>query len=145
MTFAPEPQEFPTSPGGWWRLFRTARIEKADTVRPIDTFGLSVDVWTPNPDQWLPPRLKGMLDGLVSAMHFHDGSSAELIRSRLHEHLGHDDWNLLLDSTVALLGVRRLLRPHMRSFAWNPADELCDDFEVRIHSGAPGVEATVFA
>lgn len=144
-TFASDPPHFPKSPAGWWRLFRTASIQRAIDVPSVGAFSLSLDVWTPVPQNWLPSRLKGMLDGLVSAMHFHDGSSMEVLRPRLREHLGTDDWELLLDDSFAPLGERRLLRPHMQTFAWNPADELCHEFEVRVHAGTPRVEAKALA
>ncbi len=41
-------------------------------------------------------------------------------------------WRRLLDPGVALLGERRLVRPHgLTGMAWNPADDLCTSFRVR--------------
>jgi hypothetical protein len=86
---------------------------------------------------WSGPGVAGLvkpvLDGLISALHQHDGSHQESLMGRLSV-LGDPDalWRLLVDPTVAILGARQLLRPHGGSgVAWNPADDLCTAFRVR--------------
>ena len=77
--------------------------------------------------------VKPLLDGLVSALHAHNGAHHDVLLPRL-AHLGQPDaiWSLLCSPDAALLGTRRLIRPHGERIAWNPADELCTACSVRV-------------
>jgi hypothetical protein len=77
--------------------------------------------------------VKPVLDGLISALHIHNGTHRDALLPRLAQ-LGDPEqvWAQLLDPTVAVLGSRVLLRPHGQTgMAWNPADDLCTAFRVR--------------
>jgi hypothetical protein len=75
--------------------------------------------------------VKSLLDGLVAALHVHDGSHRDHVTAALTE-LGDGErlWRLLNNPEVAVLGERRLVRPHGQKIAWNPADELCAYFAI---------------
>lgn len=136
--------DFPRSVTEWWRAFRLMEFEQKERLGEGEAFRLVVIVKVRDPGGWLGPRLKPMLDGLVSALHAHDGSSRENLEPRLDHALGGQNWQLLTESSRSVLPIRRLLRPHGERFAWNPADELCSGFDVRVRVGAPEVKAAVF-
>jgi hypothetical protein len=90
---------------------------------------------------------KSMLDGLVSALHCHDGSNPDVLRPRLTASGDPSEmWHMLCDSSTAVLGRRTLIRAPGSRLAWNPADHLCTAFRVRVRSGGTrGISAVVRA
>ena len=128
----------------WWAVLRDHIQTRAGMLCDAE-FGVEVDVgvsWTRD----LAPAIKTFLDGLVAAMHVHDGSERELVSSALSA-VGDGDrlWVLLNNPEQALLGRRRLVRPHGAGIAWNPADELCGYFAFRRGSGREAVTASVMS
>ena len=115
------------TPAHWWLAFRRHLHTTANT--PYDgEFGILAEVGS----AWrrsLAPSVKAVLDGLIAALHVHDGSQCGHVTAALRdvgdgEHL----WELLNDPGIAILGRRRLVRPHGLKIAWNPADERCSHF-----------------
>jgi len=128
------------APAHWWFSFR--RQLEADGNRPFaGQFGVVADAglaWRGG----LAPSVKSLLDGLVAALHVHDGSHHERVVSALND-LGDGErlWGLLNNREIAVLGERRLARPHGDKIAWNPADERCGHFALvrRDRAGALAV------
>jgi hypothetical protein len=94
---------------------------------PLERFGVRVSVSAP---VTVEPALlmKPVLDGLISALHAHDGSAIELVADRLARSISvepHVVRALLLDEDWAVLGTRKLLWPRGESVQWNPADDAC--------------------
>ena len=69
--------------------------------------------------------IKVLVDGVVSALHRHDGSQLELLAARLSGRLAvpADHVARLLTGNAAVLGTRRLLWPYREFVQWNPADD----------------------
>jgi hypothetical protein len=90
--------------------------------------------------------VKTLLDGLISALHVHDLSSREHVAAALDE-VGDGErlWELLNDPAMAILGPRRLVRPHGRGIAWNPADERCGFFQFTRSAQADAVTVRIHA
>jgi hypothetical protein len=135
--------EFPQSVSAWWRALRLMDTHVTKRLGEQETYGLELVVTIPRPEGWLGPRLKPLLDGLISALHAHDGSGRDLLEPRLDQLLGTRNWDLLTDDAQSALPRRRLLRPHGSTFAWNPADDLCTRFDVRVERGAPAISAAI--
>ncbi|KRF34800.1 hypothetical protein [Nocardioides sp. Soil805] len=118
-----------STPAHWWADFRTSLHVYAGTAYD-GRFGIEVDVgsrW----DRDLASSIKPMLDGLVAALHAHDGSERDHVSAALScVGEGGRLWTLLNDPNQAIFGKRRLVRPHGTGIAWNPADERCDYFAV---------------
>jgi hypothetical protein len=90
---------------------------------------LSLDLTLHRPPGSGPPAMLGMIkvlvDGVVSALHRHDGSQVELLAERLSGRLAvpvdHVARRLTVDGGV--LGRRKLLWPYRDFVQWNPADD----------------------
>jgi hypothetical protein len=87
--------------------------------------------------------VKPLLDGLISALHTHDGSGGAELKSRLKA-LGEPDtvWLMLCSRDFDLLGPRTLVRRYRDGVTWNPADERC--YALRVHQPA-GTSSTLTA
>jgi hypothetical protein len=72
--------------------------------------------------------IKPVFDGVIAAFHQHDGTNDEELSKRLASKLG-KDWAEILrhlhDSTIAVLGTRRLLWLRGEGVQWNPGDDGC--------------------
>jgi len=137
--------EFPSErekPGSWWAAMRERLVT---TGTPLEG-EYTIDVRLRGDVQAFMSLVKPMLDGLVSALHVHDGSHEQHVRAALARY-GEPNrlWNLLADPATALLGKRTLIRPHSQGVAWNPADDVCRGFSVRPSTTGPLIEATVRA
>lgn len=117
-------------PAGWWAGFRP-RLEVSERRDPSGEFTVSVEVGTRWQVRSAMASLKPMLDGLISALHVHNGSNRDhIVRALSHVGPPSKNWALLTDPRDAVLGERRLIRPHGAGIAWNPADERCSAFRV---------------
>jgi hypothetical protein len=70
--------------------------------------------------------IKPLIDGIISALHVHDGSKLDLVAKRLSERLDATPAvpaERLTNRAAAVLGERTLLRPFQNSVQWNPADD----------------------
>lgn len=121
---------YPEGPAGWWAAFRPA-IHVLKAAQPVDEFTVTAEIGTGWNVSRAVSSLKPMLDGLISALHAHDGSNKDHIVRNL-EHLSdpYEVWEALNNDDTAVLGQRRLVRPHGKGIAWNPADERCSAFRV---------------
>lgn len=118
-----------STPAHWWACLRE-RLD-TDDRKPLDgEFGVVIEAgagWR----RGLAPSVKSLVDGLVAALHVHDGSEREHVTAALNG-VGDGErlWKLLNDPQTAILGRRRLVRPHGQKIAWNPADERCAYFAI---------------
>lgn len=83
----------------------------------------------------LAPRLKTLLDGVISAFHNHTGEDLDEIASRLSQPGAATTQELrrwLGDDDGGALDRRRLVRPYRRGVQWNPADDRCVEADVRL-------------
>jgi hypothetical protein len=134
------------SPGQWWAVLRPEIQQEAHG----HTGSFTADVVLRG--RWTAPAIAGavkpMLDGVICALHAHDGTHDSL-RERLAE-LGEPDlvWAALCDVDRAVLAPpRRLLHPHGNAVAWNPADDMLTAFRVvseATNTPALSITATVF-
>ncbi len=69
--------------------------------------------------------IKVLVDGVVSALHRHDGSQLEVLAERLSGRLAipADHVARLLTGDAEVLGTRKLLWPYREFVQWNPADD----------------------
>ncbi|MDP9403608.1 MAG: hypothetical protein M3P85_09810 [Actinomycetota bacterium] len=98
---------------------------------------LALDLTVHRPAGAAAPSMLGMVkvlvDGVVSALHTHDGTQLEVLADRLSQRLcvpGDQLADLLTDSPVAVLDRRRLLWPFQSFVQWNPADDAIVDLRV---------------
>lgn len=128
--------EAPTrrSAAHWWAALRQQlppALESPYREKSYDgEFGIRAELGS----AWkgdIAASVKAFLDGLVAALHVHDGSERRRVTAALST-VGDGDrlWTLLNDPAAALLGRRQLVRPHRQGIAWCPADERCGYFEL---------------
>lgn len=121
-----------STPAHWWSAFRE-RLQLQADVGAVHRgeLGIRAEFGSAWGHRDLAPSIKAMLDGLIAALHVHDGSERDHVVAALNE-VGDGEglWNLLNDPGIAILGRRRLVRPHGPRIAWNPADERCAFFGV---------------
>jgi hypothetical protein len=124
--------QWPNKPSTWWVATRP-HLNTPDAPHHDGEFGLDIQLSGPDlTGTRITGLIKPMLDGLVAALHAHDGSHRDLLAPRLAQ-LGdpHTIWPLLCNPDAAVLGVRTLVRPYRSSVAWNPADERCAGFRIQ--------------
>ena len=135
-----------------WLSVRRGESVKAKSAH-VGPFGVSVTIDVP-PTRPLDAAsvMKPVLDGLLSALHFHDGSMLPEVARRIGGRLGISEGEVaghLMGAEVAVLGERRLVYPRGQSVQWNPADDLCVAAEVLLNriSGRqnPALKAELFA
>ncbi|UAL31122.1 hypothetical protein K8W59_06530 [Nocardioides rotundus] len=127
--------------GAWWAAIR-------DRVQPTGaqaTAEFTVEIVSHGQVTALVSAMKPMFDGLISALHSHDGSHREQISRELGRFGDAEQlWARLNDGSFAVLGPPRpLIRPHREGIAWNPADELCSAFSILPAASGPVLKATV--
>lgn len=138
-----ELDEFPIDrerPGSWWASMRSRLVTHSTSIEAEFTIDVEVR------GELVPfiSLIKPALDGLVSALHVHDGTAAEHCKRALARYGDPDHlWALLNNPSTAVLGRRCLLRPHGAGVAWNPADDRCAGFTVMPVGHGPRLSATV--
>lgn len=131
-----------STPAHWWASFRN-NLEPLVRTPYEGEFAIKAEVGS----AWqrdLPPSVKALLDGLIAALHVHDGSGYDHVVAALSD-IGDGGrlWALLNDPEIAIFGPRRLVRPHGPRIAWNPADERCGYFELVRVSRSGALTATI--
>jgi len=124
------PARVPESPTVVWYAAKIAGVVAArgcDATRP---WGILISMRVPYSSHITCSSIvKPFIDGIASALHFHDGSDIGYLSRQLGAHLGLNDSALvkalLLDDTNAVFGKARLLCRHKNSVQWNPGDEHC--------------------
>jgi hypothetical protein len=136
-------EEFPSAPdkaASWWAAIRDKVSIGSHEITPEYTVEVHLREVAPR----FVSLVKPMLDGMISALHNHDGSNADHIRNAL-ESFGEPTrlWSLLVDPSTSVLGRRVLVRPHGPGIAWNPADERCSAFSIMPTVNGPALNAVV--
>ncbi|MDQ3642580.1 MAG: hypothetical protein M3450_14220, partial [Actinomycetota bacterium] len=120
---------FTRSPARDHGTSRAREFVRRSFGRPDQGDELGLDLTLHRPPGSGPPAMLGMIkvlvDGVVSALHRHDGSQLELLAERLSGRLAvpADHVARLLTGNAAVLGTRRLLWPYREFVQWNPADD----------------------
>jgi len=119
------------TPTHWWSAFRE-QLQTHGGALHEGEIGIRARFGSAWSQRGFAPSVKALLDGLIAALHVHDGSERDHVTTALSD-VGDGDrlWTLLNDPGSAILGPRRLVRPHGPKIAWNPADERCGYFEFR--------------
>ena len=139
-------------PGGstaaqWWSAFREQlKMQGPAGALHEGEFGIRAEFGSVWSHRELAPAIKSLLDGFIAALHVHDGSGRDHVTAALNA-VGDGEclWNLLNESEIAILGRRRLVRPHESKLAWNPANERCGFFEVTRTTQHDALTVTIYA
>jgi hypothetical protein len=125
---APIPLRRPVKVEKIWYDVRSSTHLTVGRVTHGDRLGLQVTLHRP-PDAVRPSILgmaKVIVDGVVSALHTHDGTQLDVVADRLGDRLSLPSRHvadLLTARPAAGLGERRLLWPFRDFVQWNPADD----------------------
>ena len=120
-----------TKPAIVWHASRTGKVEALAEPGLPESYGMRVWLSPPSTDPPNPAAvIKPLIDGLVSALHYHDEpSSLAEISERIARQVGiaaDTAGAALTDRTDAVLGPRRLAwRWGEDGVQWNPADDRC--------------------
>jgi hypothetical protein len=123
-----------TKPGSVWLALREAHVS-VDGSLAGQPYALRLIVGAPTGGSVAPAKiLKPLVDGVIAALHVHDGSAIAALGDRLaHQCSGVSAKHvreLLTEETAAVLGERRLVWPRAHGVQWNPADDLCVALEL---------------
>jgi len=124
--------------GHWWLLAARAGVDVSRHHGAVpERYGLRVSV-TP-PHHWrgsLADLLKPLVDGLVSAMHAHDGPLMSILERAavIHPELTTAELQHHLTSPATPLGPTRLVVPWRHTLQWLPADDHIVLLDARIET-----------
>lgn len=121
----------PITVEGVWHDVRTAGVvvESAHA----GSLALSLTINCPDGGSPILGIVKVLVDGVISALHAHDGTQLDVVAARLGQRLGvpaREVASLLIANPAAVLGTRRLLWPFRDFVQWNPADDMLVDLHV---------------
>lgn len=140
----PLPAMYTAKPAAVWAALCAAEVsvQRLDHGRPRP-FGLTLTIRDRDQRRPAATIIKPIVDGVVSAFHFHDniGALTPVNLGRLAEDCGRSTaWvaGRLHAQERALLGGRELIRQRTVGPQWNPADEYCVWLEVLIDRDADG-------
>jgi hypothetical protein len=126
--------------GAVWRAMKTAPVQ-VNSVLEGRWFGLRIVAHAPGDGAGDAASLvKPLVDGVVSALHRHDGHDLDELSRRLaflHGIGPAAARELLVDDQTAALGTRRLLWRRSGGVQWDPGDDACVVGELRLERGAP--------
>lgn len=114
----------------WWRASESMRADS----RMVGPFGLRIDLQLPYVISNVAGILKSLVDGVVSALHVDPNpSTAAVERLSMRTGWGQDDiHHRLANPAGAVLGSRAVLSAYRKFVKWDPADHLCDAFQLTI-------------
>jgi hypothetical protein len=127
-----------TKPSAIWYAMRTSALAvigmRQDVAAP---YGLELVLGAPSSPRTQPAKVvKPLVDGVIAAMHAHDGRALGEVAGRLRAQLpsatAQEIAELLVDERANVLGQRRLLWLRATGVQWNPADDLCVALELRV-------------
>ncbi len=125
--FDPVPLRQPCTVEAVWNDLRSSGRLVAEGRDCSGRLGLGLTLHRPS---GAAPAMLGMVkvlvDGVISALHTHDGSRLDVVAERLSRRLGlpiNQVGALLMDNPAAVLGRRRLLWPFRDFVQWNPAED----------------------
>jgi len=125
-----------------WYAMKTGKITTSNihhTVPPRQ-YGLQLQLDVPYRDRVrLPEIVKPLFDGIISALHYHDGTDQAELSRRVATLIGagaNDISALLQEKTATVLGRRKLLHRFRDNVQWNPQDDSC--FVGQLHLNETG-------
>ena len=136
----------PSTAVAWWYAFRShLNVDSGAEYR--GEIAISVEFGSAWRGRGVASAVKELLDGLVMALHVHDGTHAEHItRALARVGAGPELWELLNEPSAAILGRRQLVHRRGEGITVNPADERCASFRLVRRPDLPAaLRATVFA
>lgn len=118
----------------WYDVRSRGHVDVGDGAGAL--LGVEVTVHRPPTSSrpGLVSMVKAVVDGLVSALHTHDGSQLDVVAERLGARLKvprERVADLLSANPAGVLGLRRLLWPFRDFVQWNPADDIIAWLRVR--------------
>jgi hypothetical protein len=126
-----------------WHLMKSRSDQvEARLGRDPALFGLTVTIRAPQRSYLSPPALlKSLFDGILSALHSHNGQEVDVVSERLARKLNLPQGEVagdLMSAEMQVLGARRLVWPFGGFIQWNPADDRCIAGELLLqHSDDP--------
>ena len=123
----------PITVGQVWHDVRTAGVE-VNALGADDPLALRLTVHRVGDRPSMLGMVKVLVDGVISALHSHDGTEVDAVAARLGLRLGvapDHVASLLMARPTAVLGTRRLLWPFRDFVQWNPADDRVVELHVR--------------
>lgn len=134
----------------WWALCNADLDLRRDSGF-VDCFGMSITVRT-STAVTAAQVVKPLLDGVVSALHAHDGTRLEVVADRIAKQLGTRAATVaasLVDDDRAVLGRRALVVPRAASVQWLPGDDRCVACDLTIERDPtllrPTIDGTVLS
>jgi len=102
---------------------------KNTTEHAVPRLGIRIQIQTPRAtEQKLRGSSKKLLDRIMTSFYQHSGIEMSEVTRRLSYDLNFDEQDIskyLYDSTLSVLGRRRLLWPWGKTVQWNPGDDSC--------------------
>lgn len=113
-----------------WHAMKTGKIiTLAGHPSPPSQYGLHLQLDVPCGTRVrLAEIVKPLFDGVISALHYHDGTDEDELSHRVAASVGagpQDVSALLQAKTATILGRRKLLHRFRDNVQWNPQDDSC--------------------
>ena len=144
------PARIPESPATVWYAAKMAGIVVTRGSYVNRPWGILISIRAPSSSIITCSNIvKPLIDGIASALHFHDGADIDCLGERLGVNLGFRDGTLvkalLQDDTTTLFGETNLLCRHGDNVQWNPRDEYCTYCSVRCLHDLSGTRLEITA
>jgi ferredoxin len=127
---------------GIWYAAKKGSTTLTQSAHVAKQWGMFVTISGPSSTTIVCSRIvKPLIDGITSALHYHDGSNINYLSRQLGKNLGLSDdaliGTLLEDSSHALFGRTNLLYPYRNNVKWNPQDDYCTYCSMKCLYGLP--------
>lgn len=104
---------------------------------PCNYYGISIGINAPvGTNINLAGIIKPLVDGIISAFHYHLGPDITEVAGRVARKLNTEEnvaFHMLHNQEKAILGARNLIHPFKQGFQWNPADDAFMQVDVAIN------------
>ncbi|MFT4299862.1 MAG: hypothetical protein QM597_09535 [Aeromicrobium sp.] len=119
-----------------WRAVRQATPVPPDTrIEGRFRLALTLTDRSAQPATALSTVMKPLLDGVLSAFSVHTGEDTPAVAERLALRLGVRPGQIAAELARpgwGVLGGREVVRPYRHHVQWNPADDRCDEADLRV-------------
>lgn len=126
-----------------WKAMKRGTI-KVKNGGTSTFYGMEVNIKTPlHANINLVSVIKPLIDGIISAFHYHDSSNIDEVVFRLKPLINlptKEIKQLLLTKNNCVLGARNLIQPYRKGVKWNPADDAFQIFKISIESQQKNVD-----
>ena len=137
-SFTADPREIGHCERVWYQM-KTSQIDASSCGDAVpDVYGVRATITAPTGSIRLASAVKPLLDGIISALHQHDGSDISEVSRRLAAKLDVQPRAviaLLQDDRSTVLGRRSLVHRFGASVQWNPQDDTCMAVELALEKG----------